>query len=208
VILGRAPLLMLLAVGAASIGLISIVDDTAFSASSPAWPTLALLARIRVPSLVVCATLYALVARWGAAWTPSVERWRAILWTSLAWLLPTAFFVLVVRVWVPPLRGPVDVVAFLCTGLLAEELLFRGAIFRLADLSWQGAQGRAVVVSALLFGASHVQYHGFQVTRPALIQVAYTTALGLFLGRLRGLSNSLWPPAALHVANNLLTLLR
>src|SRR5690606_16855531 len=115
-----------------SLGLLSWVDDGAYRLFGPGG--LAVVAAVRLTSLAVCLAL--LLAIGGAAALrfalPRDQR-RFVLIASMLWLIPTAWFVLVARVWVPRLEGWVDYVAFLGTGLLAEELLFRGALYELAD---------------------------------------------------------------------------
>lgn len=73
---------------------------------------------------------------------------------------------------------------------LVEELVFRGVLLD-ALRERVGAVG-AVLVTAGLFGLMHVE--------PSI--VVATTLLGGVLGVLRLRSDSIWPPVALHAANN------
>jgi len=100
--------------------------------------------------------------------------------------------------------GPGQLVGFLLLGPLQEELLFRGAIFELAERARiaSGARG-AILVSAVLFALHHLQLHGFVLNRASLIQVGFALPMGLVFGLFRAESGSLWPGLALHVATNL-----
>jgi membrane protease YdiL (CAAX protease family) len=61
------------------------------------------------------------------------------------------------------IRGWIDVTAFMITGLCAEEFLFRGALFGLAQQVF-GKRSLLklpvpVIYSAFFFAAQHIQYH-------------------------------------------------
>jgi membrane protease YdiL (CAAX protease family) len=84
------------------------------------------------------------------------------------------------------------VLALALAPALAEELLFRGAV-----LDALGANRRAAVVSALLFGA----FHG------SVFRMIPAAGLGLVLGWVRLRSRSLWPAIAFHLINNLAVIL-
>jgi membrane protease YdiL (CAAX protease family) len=82
--------------------------------------------------------------------------------------------------------------------VLVEEFLFRGALFDLvdrvaADASWDVA----IVVTALLFAVSHLQYHAFKLRESAL-QIAYVVPTGLLFGFVRRETGSIWAPVLLH----------
>ena len=82
---------------------------------------------------------------------------------------------------------------------IAEELIFRGFIYRLIE---RGGQHSPVFISALLFGLHHLQYFNFSLTRFAIFQVAYTFVLGLLLGKMRKLSGNIYPGLMAHVVIN------
>lgn len=74
---------------------------------------------------------------------------------------------------------------------IGEELLFRGTILRLLkemtkNMHW------AVIISAILFSAFHLQFLGFL---PRF-------TLGLVLGYLFVITNNLWVPIFIHFVNN------
>lgn len=82
----------------------------------------------------------------------------------------------------------------LIVGVLAsvgEELLFRAVLIRLFR-SWFGNVHWAVVVSAFIFSAFHLQFYGFL---PRFL-------LGLIFGYLFVWSGSLWLPIIAHFINN------
>lgn len=74
---------------------------------------------------------------------------------------------------------------------IGEELLFRGILIREFD-NWFKNPHIAVLLSALLFSALHIQFYGFL---PRF-------ALGLIFGYLFIWSGSLWIPMLAHLVNN------
>lgn len=74
---------------------------------------------------------------------------------------------------------------------IGEELLFRGVLVRLFK-KWFGNVHAAVIVSAILFSALHMQFYGFF---PRF-------ALGLILGYTFVWTSSLWVPIIIHFLNN------
>lgn len=77
---------------------------------------------------------------------------------------------------------------------LVEEMIFRGYI--LGALRVHG-DGLAVVLSAALFGL----FHG------NIVQLPFALILGLAMGYLTVLTDSIWPAVLLHFANNLMSVL-
>ncbi|MBU1014755.1 MAG: CPBP family intramembrane metalloprotease [Bacteroidetes bacterium] len=74
---------------------------------------------------------------------------------------------------------------------VGEEFLFRGVILRLFK-EWTKNVHIAVLISAFLFSALHMQFYGFI---PRLL-------LGVILGYLFVWSGSLWIPMLIHFINN------
>jgi membrane protease YdiL (CAAX protease family) len=72
-----------------------------------------------------------------------------------------------------------------------EELLFRGALFRILKRLTQNGHA-AIWISAILFSAMHMQFYGFL---PRLM-------MGVFFGYLVLWSGSLWLPVTAHLTNN------
>lgn len=195
-----------------SLALLNLVDAGAFGVLSQLPGRLVDLARIRVPSLLLCSVLAATVGPgrfWRRPQPGSLDR-RA--WALVVGYLAVAAAVYVgTDVWAPAIAGWRGVVAFHATGLVAEELLFRGALYglvrRVVPRRALGPLSVPVVATAVLFAVAHLQYHGFRLTGPALSQVAYTLPMGLLFGWLRERTGSLWPPVGLHAATNVLRLL-
>ncbi|MCX6234828.1 MAG: CPBP family intramembrane metalloprotease [Bacteroidetes bacterium] len=82
-------------------------------------------------------------------------------------------------------------------GILAsvgEELLFRGILIRLFR-EWLKNPHLAVVISAILFSAMHLQFYGFL---PRMV-------LGILLGYLFVWTRNLWVPILTHLVNNTLS---
>jgi uncharacterized protein len=79
---------------------------------------------------------------------------------------------------------------------LAEEYLFRGILARLLNEKFRSMH-IAVIVSALIFAAIHLQFYGFL---PRFL-------LGVVLGYLYFISGSLWLPVIAHFTNNFLTII-
>ncbi len=197
---------------ACSLCLVTGVDDSVASVLGRFAPALAWIAWIRIPSLMVCAILFALT-RPGDAWRFSRKALSPpVLLVALSWLIPAGYAVLVARVWIPALPRWIDIVAFLVTGLIAEELLFRGAIFQLAHRIHAErarlAAWSSVLASSVFFALQHLQYHGFQWTPAAAVQVGYTFVMGVCFGVVRLRSESIWAPIAVHFINNLFVVLR
>ena len=79
---------------------------------------------------------------------------------------------------------------------IAEELLFRGVLSKLVQ-RWSGSLHVAVMVSAIVFSAVHLQFYGFL---PRFL-------LGVMLGYLYLWSGSLWLPIVAHFTNNFLSVI-
>ena len=74
---------------------------------------------------------------------------------------------------------------------LGEELMFRGVLQQLLQ-SWTKRTHVAVILTAVIFSAIHMQFFGFL---PRLV-------LGLLLGYLFVYTRSLWVPMLVHFINN------
>jgi membrane protease YdiL (CAAX protease family) len=99
---------------------------------------------------------------------------------------------------------PGQLLGFLALGPLQEELLFRGAIFELAQRSRFGTDSRAAIwISTIFFALHHLQLHGFEFNWAALVQIGFAMPMGLVFGAIRAETDSLWPGLAVHVATNL-----
>jgi membrane protease YdiL (CAAX protease family) len=77
---------------------------------------------------------------------------------------------------------------------VGEELLFRGAIFRITE-EWLGTTA-ALIVSAVLFGAAH----GLNSGATVIGVIAIGLEAGVLLGIAYSASRSLWLPIGMHAA--------
>ncbi len=103
------------------------------------------------------------------------------------------------------------IVGSVLLGPLAEEVLFRGLLFR--QLYRRGGQRplRAMTVSALLFGFAHLANVDFETVRlaapqtmtPVMGQVGLTALGGLLFAWVAYRWDSLWPAIGLHTFMNL-----
>ena len=92
------------------------------------------------------------------------------------------------------------IIFFLITPV-AEELLFRGAVYE----ALRKMNIYPIVGSALLFGLHHLQYFDFHLTRFAVFQMTYTFFLGLLFGLMRKKSSSIYPSLVTHILINWVT---
>jgi hypothetical protein len=93
--------------------------------------------------------------------------------------------------------GALSVLGLMTGVAVTEELLFRGALFRLVEE--RGGTGTALGVSAALFGALHL-------VTPAATPwgaVAVAAEAGLLLGAAYVATRTLWLPVGLHLGWNL-----
>jgi membrane protease YdiL (CAAX protease family) len=201
---------VLLAAAALSIGAMTAIDRACFRWAVEHAPALVWIPDFRLTSLAAVAVAALLVVERSAWRAPQRRLPRALFVASGCWLLLVATFTFATRWWTFVPSSAADFLAFLITGLLVEELLFRGVIFDLAKRTLAGDSTarvpRWVWFSAAVFALSHLQFHGFEPSAAALTQVTYTLPIGVLLGLLRERSGSLWVPIALHVANNVITL--
>ncbi|MCS6848522.1 MAG: CPBP family intramembrane glutamic endopeptidase [Anaerolineae bacterium] len=73
---------------------------------------------------------------------------------------------------------------------IAEEIFFRGVVYRWLRDKWGVAAG--AIVSGIIFGLAHLE--------PATVIV--TILLGIVLALVYERSRSLWPPILIHALNN------
>jgi membrane protease YdiL (CAAX protease family) len=79
---------------------------------------------------------------------------------------------------------------------VGEELLFRGAIFRITE-EWLGTTA-ALIISAVLFGAAH----GLNAGATPIGVLAISLEAGVLLGVAYSASRSLWLPIGMHFGWN------
>lgn len=95
------------------------------------------------------------------------------------------------------LSGALTVVGIMCAIAVAEEVLFRGVVFRLVQ--GRGGTWPALAVSAVLFGLVHLVNPGATVWGA----VAVAIEAGLMLGAAYAATGSLWLPIGLHLGWNI-----
>ncbi|MGH8222401.1 MAG: lysostaphin resistance A-like protein [Woeseiaceae bacterium] len=86
--------------------------------------------------------------------------------------------------------GLASVIALCVVAPLIEEMLFRGLFLR--SFLRNHAPGRAILLSALIFGLTHLNVYQFVVA----------SIMGLLLGWLYYVTRSLWPSILTHAINN------
>lgn len=200
--------------GLFSIFLIPVLDRTAFQWLTGLNSSLAILADLRISSLAIVTIIYMYVYKFYPIQNDVIDRKKlekAIV-ISIIWIIMTAYFVLVKKVWVPALLNWVDYFAFMITGLLAEELLFRGALFNLCQ-SFFGSKAIArisvtVWITSLLFGLQHLGYHHFRIDASTITQIIYTIIMGIVFGNLRLVTGKVWPVILFHFITNSFTVIR
>ena len=119
------------------------------------------------------------------------------------WLLGSYAYAISRGQWNAYLVGTAPLIGFLVLGPLGEELLFRGAVFELAERRFPASTFAPILLSSVLFSAHHLQLHGFNITPFVLAQLAFTLPMGLVFARVRMLTGSIWPGLLLHVLTNL-----
>lgn len=201
---------LLIVVAVLSVGLMSLVDQNAFAFLRLRAPGTEWIADLRLTSLSVIGGLaFATVDR-SAFGAPRTAPPRGLVVACVLWLMGNAIAIHALGVWTYKPARVVDYAAFLLTGLACEDLLFRGVVFDLAKRALGGEHAarvpRWVLVSAVAFGLSHLQYHHFRLDAASMSQVAYTIPMGIILALLRERTASLWPPVLFHLLNNGVTL--
>jgi membrane protease YdiL (CAAX protease family) len=202
----RRALVATIALAIVSIGLISLIDEPCYALAQRFWPSLAWIAHARLTSFTAIAALYAWVAmRWPV--TTAARHWRHALALGAGWIVVAATFIAVTR---GADRGAVvldagDKVSLLITSLWAEELLFRGALFRLGERALPSIG--VVAITAFCAAVSHWQYHHFEFSPAAGKQIALSVPGCVVYSLLRRDSGGPWLSGGVHFLNNLITLL-
>lgn len=196
-------LVALLAVSALSMFCTRVSNREIASLLNAPW-----LSATCLPAVVVAIALYVAIrpARPFALWQPTTP-WKrvkllSILWLA-TWMLGSLLYALSQGAWIAYVTGVAAVLGFVLVGPLTEELLFRGAVFELAERAWPKTPLFAITLSSALFSAYHLQLHAYQVTPFVMFQLVFTLGMGYVLALVRSFSGSIWPGLVLHVATNL-----
>lgn len=151
---------------------------------------------------------------------PAGQAIAACLGAGLSlWLLSLGIMDLQALVWPPPpglldafralhallrpntvLEALLSVLAIACAPAVCEELMFRGLVLP-AFAAWRGPRV-GLVVSALLFGAIHIDYAAGGVSA---YRVPFALVVGLGFGLLRLRTRTLLAPVLAHGTLNALT---
>lgn len=209
----QRPGLILILVGALSLGLISVTDKLVFNFLKDLDSSLALFADLRLSSLLLVSIFYIGILKThiidqSVKISPTKEDFRG----PIIWLVMTAYFVLIKKVWVPSLKDWVDWTAFMITGLVAEEILFRGILYDLCVKVFRDRKisnlSLPVLITSILFGLQHFAYHGFKINAASITQVVYTMVMGIIFANVKESTGRLWPVMVLHMLTNSFTLIR
>lgn len=157
--------------------------------------------------LAVLAALTAALG-WFLAKNQLLEKYGLTFWPeSRRFLYFIPFGILAVmnlRMGIRPHYGPMgQVLAVLSMGLVGflEELIFRGFLFRAIE---KESHTRAVVISAVTFGAGHiVNLLTGQATAETAMQILYATAIGFAFVTAYDRGGSLWPCVLTHSLVNI-----
>jgi len=162
-----------------------------------------------LPSLATAVLVY-LLADGGSSWRPPRADGGRLRALAGAWLLGVLVATFVLDIGRLEAETVTLVFGHVVAVVLAEELVFRGAVFgiavRVCPVAVGIPFGLTVVLSAALFALRHLQYWDFDVQATWNARF-YTPVMGLVLGVLRARSGSIWPSIALHGASNVLATL-
>jgi membrane protease YdiL (CAAX protease family) len=126
----------------------------------------------------------------------------SIIWL-VSWLLAVSAWAVLRGEWEAYVVGPFAILGFTLLGPVTEELLFRGAIFELAERAFPARPLLPILISTVLFSAYHLQLHGYIIAPFVVLQMMFTLPMGFVFATLRHWSGSLWPGLVLHMLTNL-----
>jgi membrane protease YdiL (CAAX protease family) len=155
----------------------------------------------------------------GDSWKPpreGVKRgWLAIpIWAAMFGLVFAIHWFL--RKDVSRTEVVIGVVDLMVTHLIAQELLFRGALVALANRLWPADSPAdlgdvsfgTLAATSIVFALAQLQYQSSLAAAAPWWQVLRALVLGGFMCGLRGSLRSLWASALFHGFNNLMVGLR
>ena len=193
------PLAMATAISALALGIVQIA--LAWTLALRAWPPrlspfglspFGLIRPARTPLKAVVATVGAIAASLAFAWLYGMAASALASRFGWNWLTPPELPGALL------LPGPALIASILALVIwtpLAEEIFFRGFLMRGMVNRWGLAPG--LLASAAVFAILHIT--------PGLLLPVFVT--GLLLGALYAYTRSLWPPIAVHAAQNGLAVL-
>jgi membrane protease YdiL (CAAX protease family) len=167
------------------------------------------LITFRIPALLWCGGWYLALARQSISQPPKRPvPWRKLGLLTGATLGITASIIFGSRVWTQSVSTIEGAVVLVVIAVLVEEYWFRGVVYGVMTNRFPASPKAALTVSSVLFSLNHWQYHGFHLTLPALAQIVYTLPLGFVFGYIRSATGRLWPGILVHMAINLLAVIR
>lgn len=201
-------LVLLIGLCVISLRLTTTINSEAIVLLRQAAPGATWIGYAAIPSCLAALLIYlAIRPQRPLAWAAAGTDWPSVIRLSLLWL--TIWIGLSVGVpyalgrLTPYATAAVDVAAFIVFGALGEELLFRGAIFEVAQRALPTSPHAPLLISTLAFSLHHFELHADPLSAAALGQVAFTVPMGLVFARIRQQSQSLWPGFLVHVLTNL-----
>lgn len=208
-----SPVFLLFLISIISFGFIAYTDRYLYQIFESIFKPLAIIADLRLTSLSIVFVAYLwLRKKYLLNFSAIKENQKRTLVLAAIWLIATAYFVLIKKVWVPTLKDWIDYVAFMITGLIAEEILFRGIIFDLSTKVFGDKKllsfSMPVLFSAVVFGLQHLAYHKFEINAASITQVIYTTFTGIVFARIKESTGSLYWVILFHMINNSFTVIR
>jgi membrane protease YdiL (CAAX protease family) len=200
----RSSKLWLLLIGALSL----FVTYAANNALSRALPHLAGIGSSCIASVAAAALIYtAIRPSRPLAWALPTTPWHRMIRLSIvwlvSWLIAASGWALLHGEWQAYVVGGFAILGFTLLGPLTEELLFRGAVFELAERSFPAKAMTPILISTVLFSAYHLQLHGFRLSPFLLLQLMFTLPMGFVFATLRHWSGSLWPGLLVHILTNI-----
>ena len=188
------PLAMATAISALTLGIVQIA--LAWALALRAWPPrlspLGLTRPARTPLKVATATVGTIAASLTFAWLYGIAASALASRFGWNWLMPPE---LPADLLLPGPALAASVLALVLWTPLAEEIFFRGFVMRGIVNRLGLAPG--LLASAAVFAILHLT--------PGLLLPVFVT--GLLLGALSAYTRSLWPPIAVHAAQNALAVL-
>jgi membrane protease YdiL (CAAX protease family) len=196
--------LWLLLVGGASL-FVTYIANTALARALPQLPG---IGSACIASAAVALFIYMVVKPSRPfAWALPTTPWGRVMRLSMIWLaswvLAASAWAVLRGQWEAYVVGAFAVLGFILLGPVTEELLFRGAIFELAERAYPAKPLLPILVSTVLFSAYHLQLHGYVLAPFVILQVIFTLPMGFVFATLRHWSGSLWPGLVVHVLTNL-----
>lgn len=209
VVTAWGPKLALSGVCVLSLGLVTTANRGWYFFAQRFAPGAQWVAETCIVSLLLCSLVYLSIRPRRPFALPQRDTdWRRIIRVSTIWLAVWlgASFAAATHAghWIAYTSGAASVAGFLFFGPLQEELLFRGAIFELAQRVFPRSPAfMPILISSIFFSLHHFELHHYHATRAALLQVGFTFPMGLVFGALRRDSDSVWPALGLHFLTNL-----